>query len=106
MRMQELPFDRIQARLLPLADLLMIVMFSRPESGTLRTTRVTIVTILLAAIAALLAALLALALAVRAPVHDLGWLLAVIGLGAFAALCADLAVYGARQRILIRRSGR
>jgi hypothetical protein len=88
---------------LPLADLLMIVMFSRPASRTLRTTRVTIVTILLAALAALLAAVLALALVVRAPVHDIGWFLAVIGLGAFAVTCADLALYGARQRILITR---
>src|SRR3989442_3534111 len=43
------PVDRIQLMLLPVADLFMILMYSRPPGGSLRTARVTLMTIWLAA---------------------------------------------------------
>jgi hypothetical protein len=98
------PFDALQARLLPVADLVMLLMISRPPSGTLRDTRVTIVTIYLAlsvAVVALGLAILALVLGVGA--HALGWLAAAVALLALGAGCADLAAYGIRQRVLSRR---
>ena len=96
-----LPFDEVQARLLPLADLVMRLLVSRPESGTLRTTRVTTVTNLLAAAVAVCAIALGFVVALRvvqgAPWM---WLLAEGALVPLAVGCADLAVYGIRQRAL------
>jgi hypothetical protein len=100
----EIPVDRIQERLLPYADAFMVLMYSRPPSGTLRTTRVTLATILLG---------LAVGIFVGLP----GIFLAGYGLAKFrplwllpAALCiaigagaAIVAVFGIRQRILISR---
>ena len=103
---QEVPFDAAQARLLPVADMVMVLMLSRPPSGTLRDTRVTIVTIYLAvfvaAVALILAALgIALVLAGSSGLWiAAAFLLLLLGLG-----CADLGVYGIRQRLLMRRGG-
>jgi len=103
---QEVPFDAAQARLLPVADMVMVLMLSRPPSGTLRDTRVTIVTIYLAvfvaAVALILAALgIALVLAGSSGLWiAAALLLLLLGLG-----CADLGVYGIRQRLLMRRGG-
>ena len=98
------PFDRLQARLLPLADLVMVLMISRPQpSGTLRDTRVTIVTIYLAAAVALVAlALAVLGLVLASTSGSVAWLIAAVVLVALFAGCADLAVYGVRQRLLAR----
>jgi len=96
------PVDRIQLMLLPVADLFMILMYSRPPGGSLRTARVTLMTIWLAAAVVVLAGIPAAVLLVNAiprfqPVLILIGLLGVaIGLGA-----AVLAVFGIRQRILI-----
>jgi hypothetical protein len=96
------PLDRIQLLLLPVADLFMILMYSRPPGGSLRTARVTPVTIGLAAAVAVLAGIPAAVLLVNAmarlqPVLIVIGLLGVaIGLGS-----AVLAVFGIRQRILI-----
>ncbi|GAC1333317.1 MAG: hypothetical protein NVSMB17_13590 [Candidatus Dormibacteria bacterium] len=96
-----LPFDRTQARLLPVADLVMVLMLSRPASGTLRDTRVTIVTIYLAAATAVLALVLAaLALLLGIGGRTLPWLVAAAVLLLLGAGCADLALYGIRQRRL------
>lgn len=96
-----LPFDSGLARLLPLADLVMIVMISRPPSGSLRTTRVTAATIGLAAVVAV-AALGAAAIAIlRALSAAPLWLIALAFALAAAISCADLALYGVRQRILL-----
>jgi hypothetical protein len=103
---QEVPFDAAQARLLPVADVIMVLMLSRPPSGTLRDTRVTIVTIYLAvfvaAVALILAALgIALVLTGSSGLWiAAAFLLLLLGLG-----CADLGVYGIRQRLLMRRGG-
>jgi len=100
---QTVPFDRLQARLLPAADLLMVLMISRPASGTLRDTRVTVVTIYLAAAVAGVAlglALLGVLLGVGG--HAVPWIVASIVLMALFLGCADLAVYGIRQRLLAR----
>ena len=98
------PFDRLQERLLPVADLVMVLMWSRPSSGTLRDTRVTIVTVYLAVVVAIVALVLAIlgfafAMAGGAPL----WLVPAILLLLLAVGCADLAAYGIRQRLLVRR---
>ncbi len=96
------PLDRIQLMLLPVADLFMILMYSRPPGGSLRTARVTLMTIWLAAAVAVLAGIPAAVLLMYAtagfqPLFILVGLLGVaIGLGS-----GILAVFGVRQRILI-----
>jgi hypothetical protein len=97
-----IPFDSLQARLLPVADVVMVLMWSRPASGTLRDTRVTIVTIYLAvatAVVGLLLAVLGLVLGVGGQPL---WLIAAIVLLLLAAGCSDLAVFGIRQRLLLQ----
>ena len=96
-------FDRVQARLLPIADLFMGLMWSRPGGLSLRTTRVTTVTIGLAigtAVFSVAAAVALVSVALRA--HS--WLLlagALLALGlAVGAGC--LAAYGIRQRWFMR----
>jgi hypothetical protein len=81
----------------------MVLMLSRPESGTLRTTWVTAATIALAAAVALGAV----ALGVVVLLRTLGggpalWLIGAALLGAVAAGCVTLAVYGLRQQLLRR----
>jgi hypothetical protein len=96
------PLDRIQLMLLPIADLFMILMYSRPPGGSLRTARVTLMTIWLAAAVAVLAGIPAAVLLVHA-VATLQLLPIAIGLvGAAVGLGSGiLAVFGVRQRILI-----
>jgi hypothetical protein len=103
---QDLPFDRLQARLLPVADAFMVLMVSRPPSGSLRTTKVTLATILLGAAVAIFVGLPALALLGYAAIRSRplllipGILCLALGLGA-----AAVTVFGIRQRRLARRSG-
>lgn len=100
----DFPFDPLQARLLPVADVVMVLMWSRPASGTLRTTMVTMSTIGLAigvAATSLVLAALGVLLALSGTTI---WLVAALALLVVALACADLAVYGARQRLLIRRA--
>jgi hypothetical protein len=101
----EVPFDALQARLLPVADAVMVLMWSRPPSGTLRTTRVTIVTIYLAVFVAAVALLLA-ALGILLILNGGSalWLVASIVLLVLAGGCADLGIYGIRQRRLMARA--
>ncbi len=96
------PLDRTQLMLLPVADLFMILMFSRPPGGSLRTARVTPLTIWLAGAVAALAGIPALVLLVHAVARfeplliPIGLLGVAIGFGS-----GVLAVFGVRQRILI-----
>ena len=94
MQTEEVPFDATQARLLPVADWVMVLMWSRPPSGTLRDTRVTIVTIYLAVFVAAVALVLAI-LAVLLVVSGGSplWLVAAILLLVLAGGCADLGLY-------------
>ncbi len=96
------PLDRTQLMLLPIADLFMILMYSRPPGGSLRTARVTLMTIWLAAAVAVLAGVPALVLLVKATT-DFRPLLILVGLlGVAIGLGSGiLAVFGVRQRILI-----
>ena len=96
-------FDRLQARLLPLADLVMVAMLSRPASGTLRSTRVTVVTIVLAGLVGAVSLVLIPMIALHvAGGHSALWLALVPALLAAGTGCAWLAVFGVRQRYLLR----
>ena len=96
-------FDRIQARLLPLADFVMVAMLSRPATGTLRTTRVTAVTIVLAALVGAVSLVLIPMIALHvAGGHSALWLALTPALLAAGTGCACLAVFGVRQRYLLR----
>jgi hypothetical protein len=95
------PLDGWQLRLLPLADLFMGLMWSRPGGLSLRTTWVTPATLGLAAAVVVLVGLPGLAgigygIANRQVIVVLGGLLAAaLGIGA-----AAVALYGVRQRRL------
>lgn len=91
------PLDPVQRLLLPVADAFMILMLSRPGSGSLRTTRVTLASIALAAAAFVAFALAGLFVAVGGR----GPLLVVAGtlLEFFAFGCLSLALYGLLQRL-------
>ena len=105
MEPEAVPFDALQARLLPVADAVMVLMWSRPASGTLRDTRVTIVTIWLAiGVTALALVLGVLALLLTLNGGGLPWIVAAVVLLVLALGCLDLAVYGVRQRLLARRA--
>ncbi|MFY9615239.1 MAG: hypothetical protein WAT58_07540 [Candidatus Dormiibacterota bacterium] len=103
----QLPMDALQERLLPVADAFMILMWSRPTSGTLRDTRVTLATILLGAAVVLALGLPSVALIVYSllrlePLLLIpGVLCLLLGLGA-----AAVTVFGVRQRVLARRVAR
>lgn len=104
MMSEPFPVDALQARLLPVADLVMVLMLSRPASGSLRDTRVTIVTIYLAiAVAAVGLGLAALGLALGTVGGQPEWIVPALVLLLLAAGCADLAIFGIRQRILMAR---
>jgi hypothetical protein len=96
------PLDRIQLMLLPIADLFMILMYSRPPGGSLRTARVTLMTIWLAAAVAVLVGIPAAVLLVHgvAGLQPLPIAIGLVGL-AVGLGAGILAVFGVRQRILI-----
>ena len=95
------PLDTWQLRLLPLADLFMGLMWSRPGGLSLRTTWVTPATLALAAAVVPFAGFgglggIAYGVANRQLLLVLGGLIAlVLGIGA-----ATVALYGIRQRTL------
>ncbi len=97
------PLDATQLRLLPLADSVLWLMFSRPGGLSLRTTWVTPATIWLCSAVACIAVVLGLAACSYA--LSAGYLLPLLG-GLVALIaatgCASVAVYGARQRLLAR----
>jgi hypothetical protein len=98
-----LPMDRLQERILPVADAFMIAMASRPQSGSLRTTRVTMATIVLGSAVVVFVGLPAAFLVVYAVARTQllllipGILCLLIGVGA-----AAVTVFGVRQRTLAR----
>jgi hypothetical protein len=101
------PLDRTQLMLLPIADLFMILMFSRPPGGSLRTARVTLVTIWLAAgVAAICTCLAAVALAIAVARHQPVFLMGGLLSAALAIGSGVLVVFGVRQRGLIAAAGR
>jgi len=93
----------LQARLLPAADFVMALLYSRSRAGSLRSVRVTLATICLAAVVSLLAGALAVALALTAlePINLL-LLLAALVAAAVSLAGAVLASYGVLQRWAIR----
>jgi hypothetical protein len=97
------PPDRLQSWLLPIADLLMVVMYSRPPGGSLRTARVTPVTICLAAAVFLLVGIPGLWLAISALVALDPFRLLVGVVASILGLASGvLALFGIRQRSAIR----
>jgi hypothetical protein len=95
------PLDSWQLRLLPLADLFMGLMWSRPGGLSLRTTWVTPATLALAVAVVLFAGLgglgaIALGIETRQLLMVLGGLVAA----ALGAGAASVAIYGIRQRSL------
>jgi ribonuclease PH len=95
--------DRLQLRLLPVADLFMALMWSRPGGLSLRTTWVTPATIALAVALIPLVGLSGVAALARGLANG-GILFVIGGLIALAltAGAATTAVYGVRQRRLSR----
>jgi hypothetical protein len=87
--------------LLPVADLVMIAMLSRPPAGSLRHTWVTAATVLLSLAVAAGATALAVLVLLRT-LHGASALVLVAEapLAAAALGAADLAAYGIRQRLL------
>lgn len=100
------PLDGIQNRLLPIADLFMTLMLSRPPSGSLRTTRVTLATIWLSLGVSALVGIPGLWLSGYAILRPqllflmAGLLAAALGLGS-----ASVAVFGIRQRRVLTSRG-
>lgn len=95
--MSERPqLDPLQRLMLPVADGFMILMLSRPPSGSLRNTRVTTVSMVLGAASFVVFALAAVMVAVRG-----GVVLLAVGvlLGLFALGCLSLALVGGLQRL-------
>jgi len=98
----------LQALLLPAADFVMALLYSRSRAGSLRSVRMTLATICLAAVVFLLAGALAVALALT----GLPPLSPLLLLGALAATVVSLAglvlaAYGVMQRVKIGgRAGR
>ena len=90
--------DPLQRLLLPVADRFMLLMLSRPPTGTLRTTRVTSASIGLAVVTFVVSGAVAVLLA--GAVGRLGPILLVpaVPLAVLALGSASLALYGVRQR--------
>jgi hypothetical protein len=98
--------DRLQERLLPVADAFMAMMWSRPSSGSLRDTRVTLATMILGAAVVIAVGIPAAVLVVYALVRLQPLLLVPGVLCLLLALGAlSVTLFGMRQRLLERRSG-
>ncbi|MDQ6884168.1 MAG: hypothetical protein M3077_08040 [Candidatus Dormibacteraeota bacterium] len=97
------PIDRIQLWLLPVADTVMTVMWSRPGGLSLRTTWVTPATIWLSLGVSLFAVVLAIALLTHglASGQPISLILGVVALVVAFAI-GTVAAYGLRQRALAR----
>jgi hypothetical protein len=97
------PLDSLQLRLLPLADLFMGLMWSRPGGLSLRNTWVTPATLALS-IAVGLGGLVAGPAGVAFALDGGGlvWLFAGLIAIALAVGAASVALYGLRQRVLSR----
>jgi hypothetical protein len=93
---QRPPLDPVQRLLLPVADGFMLLMLSRPASGSLRTTRVTTVSILLGALSFVAFAAAGVAVALKG---GLLLLAAALLLELFALGSFSLALFGGLQRL-------
>jgi hypothetical protein len=97
----------LQALLLPAADLVMAVLYSRSRAGSLRSVRVTVATIWLASVVFLLAGSLAVALVIHSVAHLNLLAITAALVAALVSLAGGvLAAYGLLQRSAIRRAGR
>ncbi len=98
------PIDRVQLWLLPVADTVMAVMWSRPGGLSLRTTWVTPATIWLCLGVSLSAGVLAIATVARGLAfgQPISLIVGVIVLVVATAI-GTVAAYGLRQRTLARR---
>ena len=92
------PLDSLQRLLLPVADRFMLVMLSRPPTGTLRTTRVTAVSIGLGIVTFGVSGTIAALLVAVAGRLGLLLLVPALLLAGLAVGAASLALYGLRQR--------
>ena len=101
------PIDDIQRRLLPIADAVMAVMWSRPGGLSLGATWVTPATIWLCVALSAAAAILAFALitAGLGSSHLVGVLAGLLSLAVGSAV-GTVALYGVRQRLLARLASR
>jgi hypothetical protein len=98
------PIDAWQLRLLPLADLFMALMWSRPGGLSLRTTWVTPATLALAVAVILIVGLPGLvAIAYGLANHHLLFLIAGLVATALGLGSTTVAIYGFRQRHLSDR---
>jgi hypothetical protein len=84
--------------LLPVADRFMLVMLSRPPTGTLRTTRVTSATIWLSVVTVVVAGTISGLLLTAAGRFGPLLLVPALPLAVLALGSASLALYGLRQR--------
>lgn len=97
------PLDRLQLRLLPLADLFMGLMWSRPGGLSLRTTWVTPATLALSLAVAVGGGVAGpIAVAVGLGSKGFVWMIAGMIAIALAVGAAAVALYGVRQRWLMR----
>jgi hypothetical protein len=92
------PLDALQRLLLPAADGFMLLMLSRPPTGTLRTTRVTSPSIGLAIVTFVVSGVVAGLLAAGIGRHGPLLLVPALPLAVLALGSACLALYGLRQR--------
>lgn len=97
------PLDGLQLRLLPLADLFMGLMWSRPGGLSLRTTWVTPATLALSIAVAVGGGLAGpVAIAFGRGSGGIVWIVAGLIAIALAVGAAAVAIYGIRQRWLMR----
>jgi hypothetical protein len=95
------PVDRVQEKLVPLADLVMGIFWSRPGGLSLRTTWVTPATLVLASSVSAISFLAALTASILAVARgSLLLVLAAAGCGLLAMGTGVVALYGIRQRLL------
>jgi hypothetical protein len=93
----------LQARLLPAADFVMAILYSRSRAGSVRSVRVTLATICLAAVVFVLAGALAVTLALAGMAgFNLLLLLAALVAASVSMAALLLATYGGLQRRAIR----
>lgn len=95
------PFDRLQEKLLPAADFVMAIFWSRPGGLSLRTTWVTPATLVLASAVSAMSLLGAL-IVFRLALLGQSVVLAVgcVACGLLSAATGIVSLYGIRQRLL------
>jgi nitrate/nitrite transporter NarK len=93
------PLDRVQRAILPVADLFMTLMVSRPVGGSLRSVRVSSETIALASLVAVALGGVGIVLAMRgATTGQIALVMAAALALGLALAAASVSVFGIRQR--------